>query len=511
VDVGRDVVFWSQELEWDPTRIMESGTAIANGVLEAMGLQVLSQQKFTGTDNQDAYEAVLLGLQHVTTYKITDVAKAMEYFQQAVDLDPSYGLAYVHLAWVINVFIRYKDPDEEERQLLHDRARQALETALELDSDSAAAISQLGWMTENRELRVQLWERALEIDPNHAHTYVRLGKQMWRDGNLTEAERLYRKSLELKPMDAADHADLGLILNDMGRVEEAIAELSNAIELEPGMPFSHEAIGRMEYFERGNLDEAVTHFRMAYSLDPERGSSANFMTIVYAEMGAREEAIAWMARALHLRPTDYFTQIAAYFSMMMLGDIDAAVSHVEGALELYPRDSHALRELGTHDIDAGRTQIAMERWRQAHPELASGDDPVVELSNIAAAMDYLTNLAQAGRSGQVQIFTERLLPLVGQVRMRSEQNDYLTRIHAALGNRVQALDSMRKEIVDGNRRWGLFSFDQSEFDFMRDDPEFVRLMRIGKADLEEQLERVRQMERKGELAPAPGIDLPDRG
>jgi len=74
-----------------------------------------------------------------------------------------------------------------------------------------------------------------------------------------------------------------------------------------------------------------------------------------------------------------------------------------------------------------------------------------------------------------------------------------------LGQKEQALDALRREIIDLHRRWGRFSFTQSEFDFLRDEPEFQRLMQIVETDITEQLERIREMERNGEMPPAPGV------
>jgi len=505
LDVGRGEIRWSQTFDWDPTRIMDMGTDIANGVLEAMALPMLSQQRFAGTDRQEAYEAFLSGMENISSYRLEDLARAMEDIQRAIGLDPGYVLAYVHLSIASNLYKDIKGPPEAERQALEDRVRQALETALELDSESAAAVSMLGRMTENRELKIQAYQHALELDPNHAFSYFRLGWEMYVDGKLDEAERLWRRALELDPMDSNIRAELADLLIHLERREDAVAEIEKSIEIQPEMPLNYEVLGRMEYFELGRLAEAISHFRTAYSLDPESGGSASFVAVVYAELGARGEALAWMERSLQLSPTRWWAQMGSYFALMMLGEEEAALEHVERALELAPKLSHALRELGARDIEAGRMQVALERWQQAFPVLTTSDDPVINLSNIVVATDYLTNLAQAGQSGRARLLAERSLPVVEQVETRSIQRDYTTRISAALGQKEQALEALQKEIVDGNRRWGLFSFDQAEFDFLRDEPEFQRLMDIASTDKAEQLKRIRAMERNGELPPAPGV------
>ena len=77
-----------------------------------------------------------------------------------------------------------------------------------------------------------------------------------------------------------------------------------------------------------------------------------------------------------------------------------------------------------------------------------------------------------------------------------------------MGEEEEAITSLRRKIVEANRRNDLIvGFDDPAFNLIRDDPEFQRLMDIVDDDRAVQLERVREMERNGELAPAPGVLL----
>lgn len=508
LDIDQGTVRWSQSFDWNPREIMDTVTAIDNGVLEAMELPLLSRQKFTGTDNQDAYEAVLLGWEHVASYRLEDVARAMEDFQRAIKLDPGFAIAYANLAWAIEVYKRFKGPPESERQALDARARQALETALELDGESATVLSQLGQMTENRELRIQLLEHALEIDPNHAHTYVRLAMQSYRDGKLEDAERLYRKSLELNPMDAADHHNLGELLWDMGRTAEAVAEIRKAIELEPEMPQNHRLLGIIELFSHGRIDNAIIYGRKAFSLDPESGGLAGFIATSYADLGAREEALAWIGRSLQLSPTGGWSLTMAYFTYLMLGDEDAALVSAEKMLKLWPDDYRALSLLGKRDIEEGRVQLALDRWHIAYPVLAAGDDPACDLSNYFVIIQYAENLMQAGQPARASLLAESCLPVLANINNKVVPESNPSRVLVLLGQKKESLEALRKEIEDGHRRnEASFRFKRPEYDFIRDEPEFRRLMAIIETDLAAQLKRIREMERNGELAPAPGVGL----
>jgi tetratricopeptide (TPR) repeat protein len=235
LDMVSDEVRWSQSFDWDSTQIIEIGNAIANGVMESMALPPISKHRFSGTDSPEAYEALLMGFEHQRSLTADDLAKAIDDFQQAIDLDAGYALAYVGLAQALDTYMNMAGLPEAERQALQERARRAVDIALKLDKESGAAISMLGLMTEQRELRIQAYERALELDPDDALSYFRYGMEMRADGNFEEAERLVRKAIDLQPMSAGFRSELASILWDQGHKDEALAEIQKAIELDPEM------------------------------------------------------------------------------------------------------------------------------------------------------------------------------------------------------------------------------------------------------------------------------------
>lgn len=228
LDVLLEEIIWSQVFDWDSTRTIEISNSIANGVLEAMMLPALSQKKFTGTDNAQAYEAFLTGEKRVTAWGSEMLSLAIGDYQRAIDLDPGYAKAYVGLAQTIYDLVGLSDLTHEEQEAMEERARKAVDTAQKLDGESADAISLLGVGTTNRQLRIQAFERALELDPDHYISYFRYAIQMKDDGKLEEAERLIRRAIKLRPMSARFRTELADILRLLGREEEAQAEIKKS-------------------------------------------------------------------------------------------------------------------------------------------------------------------------------------------------------------------------------------------------------------------------------------------
>jgi tetratricopeptide (TPR) repeat protein len=523
LDVGQGEVTWSRTFDWDASRIGDTGSAIANDVLETMTLPALSRDAFTGTDNPDAYHAFLLGGQHAASLNITDLAMAMDEYQRAIDLDPGYVLAYVALAETIEYYRDLKSPEEADSKALEDRARQALETALALDPESAAAISHLGWLSRrsgDRELAIEAYRHALELDPNHAKSYWRLGWGMLRygwtginTGNLEEAERLLRKALELDPLNARWRRTLARFLFDeLGRDEEAYAELYRSIELEPRLWFNYYQLGFWEYLEYGRLDEALIHFRKAYALDPKNARGAWWIASIYGDFGAREQALAWMERALEAGPGGSLTWYVAYQVYYLLGFEDEAMDYAVRALELDPGSVWVLHAVGIWDIRQGRVEEALERWRLAFPLYTASDRPSIDASDLRPLLYYASNLMEAGETARASSLLEECLDVLDKWQKEhfvreSVALDLEQEIYAALRFKEETLAAMRTAIIDNQNYSGTWMYAYPMFDFIRQEPEFQELMAIMQANLARQYERIQEMERNGELPMAPGVEI----
>jgi len=512
LDVSRNKVLWSQSFEWDPTTIMDTGTAIANGVLEAMELPILPQERFTGTNNPAAYDAFLMGVQQAATVNINKLITARENFQQAINLDPGYVLAYVELAESIRSYLQYKRPEKSERQMLVGQARQALETAQELDSESAAVISALGVMSGNHVLARQSYEHALTLDPNHALSYHRLGRSRERDGQLEEAERLTRRALDLDPRNADWRNDLAGILWLQKRDAEAMAEINKSIELDPGLVFNYYKMSLWQMFDYGRLDEGLIYARKAYSLDPENGSMASIVAGTYLDLGAREETFSWLDRIQELSPESWAVSMAAYQAHYSFGDEDTALVNAERALELSPEDPWSLRAVTNRDIEKGNLELALERWRRADPIMVDNDDWVANTDNMHGTLFFAQILMGVGEKERAQRLMQSCLEVVSNWKQDPSMRESSVweiepEIYASLNLKEETLAAMRRSIVDGHYRAVPVWYKLPVYDFIKDDPEFQQLMEILHTDLAEQLKRVREMECNGELAPAPGVTV----
>jgi len=299
----------------------------------------------------------------------------------------------------------------------------------------------------------------------------------------------------------------------VGRDEEAFAEINRSIALEPQLWANYYRLGGWEGDDYGRLDEALIQYRKAYALDPENDRGAWLVASIYADFGAEREALAWIERAMEVGPGSSFSRFVAYYVYLMFGHSDEAMAYAERALELGPRNAYALHAVGTRDIRQGRAEAALERWRLEYPLFATSDRPDVQASDLQRLLFYADNLMEAGESERAEKLLNHGLDVLDKRRSEtfvreSAALELEQQIYAALENREETLAAVRTAIVERRNYSGTWMYAFPMFDFLRDDPEFQELMDILRENLARQYARIQEMERNGELPPAPGVNLP---
>ena len=182
--------------------------------------------------NPEAYELYLKGRFFWNKRNEDDIRKAIELFQQAINKDPNYALAYVGLA---DCYVVKSAPFSRE---------------VRLQKGNEAA------------------NKALELQPTLAEAYVSSGAAKELEWDWKGAEKLYRKAIELNPNYPTAHQWLSEILVQSGRIDEGLAESHRALELDPLATIMNVSLAANLYFAR-RFDESIAQCRKTIELDPE--------------------------------------------------------------------------------------------------------------------------------------------------------------------------------------------------------------------------------------------------
>ena len=274
------------------------------------------------TENPEAYQLYLKGRFYWGKLTPDGIQKAIDHFQQAIDKDPDYAVAYAGLADCYSYISRVAE------------ARNAATEALRRNDSLGEAHASLGWIKllydwdwAGAETEIQ---RGIDLNPNYAtahHWYAVLLANMGRND---EALREAARAQELDPLSLIINITSALAYVTAHRYDEAVAELQRTLEMDPTFLAAHSVLG-LAYDRGGRYQEAVHAYTRALELSGNNEAvKVNIrasLARVYADWGKRSEA-AKILREISLRP-----EVSPY----LIAEAHAALGETKQAFEWLDR------------------------------------------------------------------------------------------------------------------------------------------------------------------------------
>ncbi|MBA3657455.1 MAG: protein kinase [Gemmatimonadaceae bacterium] len=235
------------------------------------------------------------------------------------------------------------------------------------------------WRRKAMEHARQMFNRAIEIDPDYAIAYAGVADccsflyQYWdaRESNLRQAEAASKKALELEPGLAEAHLSRGIALSLTKQFGEAEQEFETAMRLDPKLFEAAYFFGRALRAE-GRNEESAKMFERAALLRPEDFQAPNFLASAYTALGKTAEADSACRRAvklieerLALEPGDTRATALGAVTYANNNEPDKAVALVRRSLEIDPEDSMLLYTVACTYSLLGKSEDALEYLRQA--------------------------------------------------------------------------------------------------------------------------------------------------
>jgi serine/threonine protein kinase/Flp pilus assembly protein TadD len=287
----------------DPFAVQDQ---IVNGAVDMLQLQIPPAERDAlrphGTQVPGAYTLYLQGKGYLENYdKPDNIDTAVNLFQQALQLDPTYALAYASLG------------DAYWKRYLHTKdvrliqgTRAPCDQALHLDEKLSAAHECLGTIaagTGHYEEAVTEFERAIESDPTNNDAYTGLAHAYELLGKPSEAEKTYRRAIDLRPQYWGGYNSLGTFYFRQMQYPRAAEMFSKVVALVPDSFHGYDNLGAA-YLGQGQYPEAIDTFKQSIALRPTAYAYSNIGT-AYFYMRRFDEAAANYEQSLKLDDNDF--------------------------------------------------------------------------------------------------------------------------------------------------------------------------------------------------------------
>ena len=271
LDAVTENVIWSGKYDRKQADVVSLQSEIARDVSNKLktklsGADVAKVEK-RYTPNPEAYRLYLQGRFYWNKRSEVNLNKSIEYFNQAIALDPAYALAYAGLADAYGVMP--SNSIEQRPDETYPKARAAAQKALEIDPGLAEPHATLGYVLH-------------EYDWKHA-----------------EAEKEFKRALEIDPNYPSAHQWYGEYLMNMGRPDEGIAEVKRALDLDPLSPLFNMVLANL-YLNSNRVDDAIAQYQKTLEIDPAFAPAHNNLSNAYFLKGMYEEGIEEQRKRLLL-------------------------------------------------------------------------------------------------------------------------------------------------------------------------------------------------------------------
>ena len=299
INAGNEAHLWSEDYDRELKDIFVVQSDIAQRVADALAMRLgvarTQQTEVGGTRDLEAYNAYLKGRFYYNKGSIEGLHQALQHFEEAVQRDASFAVAYAAIADTHENLAGYEGASAER----FTKARAAALKALELDGSVPEAHMALGvvkafydWDFAGAE---EAFKRALGLNPNLAIAHDWYGWYLLWFRRWDEATAELRQAVGLDPVSIIVGADLGWVLLHAGRWDEAIGQARKIFELDPSNAFALAILG-WAYIGKGMYKDALTTFEKVVEAHGRDPSALKSLAVACALTGDTARALKLLGK-----------------------------------------------------------------------------------------------------------------------------------------------------------------------------------------------------------------------
>jgi tetratricopeptide (TPR) repeat protein len=338
VDVQKVSQLWGDQYNRKLADILTVQEEITTEILDKLRLRLTgaTQKMLTKryTENTEAYQLYLKGRYYLNMRTEGAFNRGIQCFNQAIEKDPGFALAYAGLADSYNNLASngYVAPRDAIPQ-----AKEAAREALKLDENLAEAHTSLAvaafyydwnWQEAEKEFK-----RAIALNPNYAAAHYGYGAFLDNMGRFEEALLEYNRARELEPLSLPINANIGMHYAAARQYEQAVKQLTTTLEMDPNFAYAHWLLAAV-YVIKPTLGDAIAEAQRAVALEPGSPRYIGILGMAYAVAGRRSEASKILGDLKELSKRKYVPPTsAANILAHMGGKTDEALEELERGYE----------------------------------------------------------------------------------------------------------------------------------------------------------------------------------
>ncbi len=333
-----DKHLWADNYQRELRGILSLQSELARAIAQQVKITLTPQEQTRLTSpgpavNPEAYEAYLRGRSELSKVSVPGIKKGMEYLQKAIQIDPGYARAYAGLASAYSLMGQQEILPVREAFA---KARELALKALELDEALPEAHNMLGWIHRSYDWdwpgAEREFKRALELDPGSAYAHNGYGAYLIVVGREEEALAEEKRAVQLDPLSSFLNGQIAIYLLEAQRYEEMAEQCRKTLELDPSNSRAYFALG-LGHAQQGRYDQAVAELRKSAELSGGRPDVLAELGYVYGVAGKKAEAkrilseLTELAKRRNVSPLNFAILYAG------LGDKDQAFAWLERAYQ----------------------------------------------------------------------------------------------------------------------------------------------------------------------------------
>ena len=338
IHAASDSHLWAAEYDRDLRDAMDLQSEVARSIASEVRIKITPAEERRLVSKRvikrDAIDNYLQGRYFLSSRTEPNLRKAIEFFESAIQTDPTYAQAYAGLADCYNqlgtVMIGVMPPSEARRT-----ADTAARKALEIDNDVAEAHATLGYVdyfSWNWSTAEEEFKRSIELNPSYSSAHSQYAYYLVALGRFDEALAEINRAQELDPLSLSISSSRGFILENMRRYDEAIDQLRRVVAIDPNYYQANWTLA-LTYIAIGQIDQALVAAEKTVAVSGRAPAALGVLGLAYGFGGKNREANKVLNELLQLEKRRYISPMAFVYVYIGLGEKDHAFAWLEKAIQ----------------------------------------------------------------------------------------------------------------------------------------------------------------------------------